>query len=155
MKNFFSKYKIQTIFFSIVIGVLIVMFLLLYPLYSSKGNSEYGNRLDGIKEVKISDDQIKNIKLNIEENLSTEEVNINLSGKILNTVIKLNVDENIDTSLEYLESITTLLDEEQVNYYDIQYFVVQDSINLIGLKNKLSDSISWSGSKEVKNEEEE
>ena len=55
MKKLWKENKIVILFAIVVTLILLVLFLMIYPLYSTRSGNEYGDRLEGIKEVAIND----------------------------------------------------------------------------------------------------
>ena len=113
-----------------MIVVLVCFFIILglglsYILKSSDTNV-YGNRLDGISDVKITKKMKTNMEASVKEFEKVSDVTVNVHGKIVYFDITFTDEASIDdaknTSIKCLE----LFEEEYLNYYDIQFLIVND-----------------------------
>lgn len=147
MKAFFNNHKKLIIIIGIILVILIVLvglFSLIAPDYRK---SLYGNRLESIKNHKISSQKIDNLKDDVKSLKYVSDIDYNLKGKIMNFVIT--VDQN--TSLENAKKVGTKiledLDKNEKENYDIQVFIVtddkSDNYPVIGYKHKISDELVW------------
>lgn len=127
MKKF---YKENRVFCILMIVVLVCFFIILglglsYILKSSDTNV-YGNRLDGISDVKITKKMKTNMEASVKEFEKISDVTVNVHGKIVYFDITFTDEASIDdaknTSIKCLE----LFEEEYLNYYDIQFLIVND-----------------------------
>ena len=153
-----SKKKYKTIIFivAIVIIAIIVFFTLKSFLYPSDTKSVYGNRLNGIEDVKITSDKKTAVINRIKTESNVTEANVEVQGKII--YIFVTVNKNIDKEgLEGLfeDSLTVFSDDEK-SFYDFQFFGTNDEskFKVIGAKSKQSESIAWKYSSEVEENEE-
>ncbi|HOO68156.1 MAG TPA: hypothetical protein PLC53_02175 [Bacilli bacterium] len=159
--NFILKNRLYIlIFILLVVGVFAFITLKAY-LYPEDENTVYGDRLDGIEDVEITNDRLDEIVSKIKENEGITEASVNIQGKIINMNMIATLEDN---SIEAMEELsTTLLEnfsEEEIAFYDFQVFVQNKTANynLIGYKNKKNDSFSWSSDlivSEVEDEVEE
>lgn len=122
----------------------------------------YGNRLDGIKDVEITDTKKKEIVDFIKEDETLVDASINIQGKIVNISIKVTKEENtIDKMKEKSKGILEKFTKEEIAFYDFQFFIKNEdgNYNLIGYKNKKNGDISWVSDEIIseveKNEEEQ
>lgn len=145
--NFINKNKKL----SIIIGVLALLFLILIiifiiKIFGTNSNGVYGNRLEGIEEYEIKDNQIDSIKSNIKKTDGVEEVEYNLQGKIVKFTVKIK-----EMAIEDAKKLVDLivLSKKQVKYYDVQLLVLSDdeSYPLFGYKNKSSADYTFTYNK--------
>lgn len=121
----------------------------------------YGNRLDGIENVLITDEKNNEIIDFIKEDENVSDASILVQGKIVNISIKLSSKDNtIDKMKENSIKIIEKFSEDEIAFYDFQFFIKNEeaNYNLIGYKNKKNEAISWVSDEivgEVDNEEEE
>lgn len=125
--KFVKKHKIT----SFVIAIYIVAILFIYFIYNlfigSNGLPEYGDRLDGIENVLITDQQYNDIKSKIEESEIVLKVDEPfLSGRILNVMITVGDNAELGKSKELSDIVKASLTEDQNNYYDIQVFIIKN-----------------------------
>ena len=120
-------------------------------------NAVYGNRLDGIDNVLITDDKVNEVVNFIKEDNSISDASIHIKGKIINIIIKVSKKENtIDKMKEKSKDIIEKFSKDEIDFYDFQFFIKNEdgNYNLIGYKNKNNEGISWS-SDEINSEVDE
>ena len=147
--KFIKEHKFKLIIGVIILVVLIVGLILLKNLlFSTSDGPIYGNRLDGIEDVEIADERFTEIESNLLVNDGVETADVYLEGKLINILIdvkELSIDESKTILNKTLESFS----DEEKEFYDIQYFVTEESdpeselYPIIGYKNKLSNIIVW------------
>jgi len=151
MKKFWKNNKIAILFMSVIIIMIIILALLIFPLYSSRSGSVYGNRLDGIKDVAIAKGVSSNIKKSYEDTGKVEKVTTSLKGKIYNILVYVNDGVDLNEFIDFSSEILSNFAEEQLKYYDIQFFLISSSEGnektIVGYKNKDSESISWTNNR--------
>ena len=106
----------------------------------------YGNRLDGIENVEITDKKEKEVIDFIKEDENITDASIRIQGKIINIIIKAKDKKNtIEKMEEKGTKIIEKFSEEEIKFYDFQFFIKNEeaNYNLMGYKNKKSEEISW------------
>ena len=143
--NFIKRNKLLSIlmllFILIIIFGLVMVKIIVFPSFST---DKYGDRLNGIESVKLSDSKFDDIKsTEVSEGFNINKVE--LSGKIVN--IYVNVTGEIDkaTVRDNSNKLLEKFSEEELKYYDIQVFVTGESdiFPMIGYKNKISEGLHW------------
>ena len=147
--NKFLNFIKKNITLSILLLIFILIFILglvaikviIFPSYST---DKYGDRLENIDTVKLTDSRFEEIKTSIE---SVDGFNIKkfeVSGKIVNIYVDV-VDFDVKVSKERAQEIISKFSEEELKYYDFQVFITgnSDSYPVIGYKNKNSESLHW------------
>jgi len=151
LKKIWKNNKIAVLFSIVLILILVIVFLMIYPLYSTKSGSDYGNRLDGIKNVAIEDSINNDIKSYFKEDERIEKVTTNLKGKLYNVVLITKNDVPTNEIVDKIPEMFNKFSEEQLSFYDFQVFITtkigKDEKTIIGYKNKKSESIVWSNNK--------
>ncbi len=146
--KFIKKHKVLFI----CLGVLIILFVIAFIgikniIYPDDSKSKYGDRLDGIENVKISDDAISKIKEEIGKNEGFSDVKYELTGKTVKIFVTVDDTVDITKSKSSSEAILSNLTDEQKAYYDIQYYVTCSGENelypIIGSKHKTSEAFVW------------
>jgi len=137
----------------VVLGILLIIFIVLVIfivklfIYPTDGPI-YGNRLDGIKDVKINDNKANELESNLLSKDNVKSAKMYVQGKIINILIDV---ETIDVETAKKIFVDTLeeFSKEEKEFYDFQYFITNssdkdsDSYPVIGYKSKTKDSISW------------
>lgn len=147
--KFINKHKVGiiSIIVIIIIGVL-TYFALKSMFIIGNDKGKYGNRLDGIENVKITDEQIKKMISELEEKKDINSVKYDLEGKLIYIVLEVSNETAVDVSKGYANKILEYFDDEQKSYYDMQVIVKSDSEEsevypIIGAKHKTSTSFIW------------
>ncbi len=127
--------------------LLIVLIIMSIQLFIGGSSSKYGNRLDGIKDVKIADDTYKGVKEEVEETGEVESIDIRLQGKIVYTTIVLKSETSTDKAKEIASATLDNYSEKELKYYDFSFFLkwnTEDGETVItGNKHHSLDEISW------------
>lgn len=151
MKKFYKENRVFSVLMLISITcVLIIFTLLILYFFKGQGTNKYGNRLEGIKEVKIANKKIKEFETKLKEEKGIKESSLNIQGRIIYIIFKINkessITEGINASLKSLE----LFSEEEREYYDFNFLVDKEEkeedekFPVSGYKNVKSANIVWS-----------
>ena len=137
--KFIKKHKIEFIALLVMIIICVLGYFAVKPLLGNDSN-KYGNRLDGIEEVKISDEQINKMISELEDKKDINSVKYDLQGRLIYIILEV--------SKGYANKILEYFDDSQKSYYDIQVIVKSDSEEsevypIIGSKHKTSTSFVW------------
>ncbi len=150
MKKFgqFLKKNKHTVIVGIICLVLIIfVFVVKFTFFPNEGTAIYGDRLDGIEEVEIKEDQQEEIKTNLEDREEVSSASVSIAGRILNVIITVNDDVSLDTAKSLTDSIDSALEEDQKDYYDTQVFVQKTnddaSFPIIGYRHQDNDTYTW------------
>ncbi|MDD3186961.1 MAG: hypothetical protein PHD02_00600 [Bacilli bacterium] len=137
------------------IAILIFLILMIFAgvgLYKiiipDSGESLYGNRLDGIESVPISEETISEIKSEIIATEKVETVEYDLKGKLANFMITVKADTDKVSAEALTDKILSNLTDEQKDFYDIQIFLAtteeSEIYPIIGYKHTTSLNFTWS-----------
>lgn len=123
----YIKKHVLTIFF---IFVWIVIVVILFALYKSSidqsGAPVYGDRLDGIEDVPITDEQIEKISNEImNESFVLKVTKPYLSGKIFKVIVTVADGAEEKESKALANTVTDVLTDEQKEFYDIEFYVTK------------------------------
>lgn len=147
MKNFIKNNKVTVVAFIICVIFVILVFAVKLTFFPNEGTAIYGDRLDGIEEVEITDKQQEDIIKSLEDKDEVKEVSCDIKGRTLNVLITVNDDVELDPAKALTSSITDNLEENQTSYYDIQVFISKDNDDtrfpIIGYKHQNKDGFSW------------
>lgn len=145
--NFIYKYRIViALVFLLIIGVFGFITVKQY-LYPDDKLTVYGNRLDGIDKVKITDEKKNEIIKMIKEKAGIKDAKIDIQGKIINVSITASEKENTKEEMQKLcTEILLKFSSEEIKFYDFQFFIKNEDLNynMIGYKNKISEEVSYS-----------
>ena len=142
--NFIKRNKKLLVVITVFLVALVAGIQLKNILYPS-GGAIYGNRLDGIEEVKLAKDLDKQIQEKLKELVS--KVEVRTSGRIINITLIVNPDISSSVAKDNSKKIFELFAEKQLNYYDIQVFLKKETdatdFPIIGYKHQNKDGFTW------------
>lgn len=155
MKKLINELKESKYTTIAIIGFLcfIVLIAIVYNLVMpSTGEPVYGNRLDGIDSVKITDSDLRELEEKFEKNTNVELAKVSISGKTVNAIITVSSKTSVNNAKKLSKVLLDELDEDQIDFYDLQIFIKsEDEKNkkfpIIGYKNIKSEAFSYSYSK--------
>ena len=142
--NFIKRNKKLLVVITVFLVALVAGIQLKNILYPS-GGAVYGNRLDGIEEVKLAKDLDKQIQEKLKDFVS--KVEVRTSGRIINITMIVNPDISSSVAKDNSKKIFELFAEKQLNYYDIQVFLKKETdatdFPIIGYKHQNKDGFTW------------
>ena len=158
------KNKRFVIFLALFI-VFIVCLLILGGIFVPGHGSNYGNRLDGIKEVGFDSKAQDKVVNSIKKDDKVKTAKINVHGKIVNVIFDVNKDVSIDDSRAIANASLEKFSKKTKEFYDIQFLItktdeegeevqvqkedgktateIKKSFPIMGYKNAKSDRIVW------------
>lgn len=147
MKKFYQENRIFIIMMAVVlICLVIIVSLLLIYFYKGNNKSNYGNRLDDIKEVPITDKKISELENKIKEIAKVEDCRVRLSGRILYISITFEAGADLITSEGKAATLLNEFSDEEKKLYDFQFTIKEnkeDGFILSGAKSKNNATLVW------------
>ncbi len=154
MKDFFKKIKSwanKNKGFAIIIALGFILFLILliifFQMLIGGSSDKYGNRLDGINKVKISNKTFEEVKKEVTDTELVEEVSTRLQGKIVYMTITLKSDTSKDKAKEIASATLDNYSEDELKFYDFSFFLrwkgEEGDTVVTGNKHHSLDSITW------------
>lgn len=150
MKKLMKENK--PIFFMIVIVIvcaIISVALLFKYFYFGNGGTKYGDRLDGIDKVAITDSKRLDVEAKAKESKGVSNAEVLVTGKIIYIRISFDTTASLvdaqSTAVKLLEEFS----DEEKNFYDIQFTLVQDATDnsagfkIMGAKNVNGSNLVW------------
>ena len=155
IKKMYNKHKFLFVSCLIAFVLFIIILLFFITLLMEGSSNKYGSRLEGIEDVKISNDMLDTIT---DEIISKEEINdckIRIQGKIINVIITFNSDVNVSKAKEVAVSTLSSFSSEQLEFYNVEYFLTREENGeedtpyvITGNKHPLVDHIGWTNNGE-------
>lgn len=147
MKKFIKNNKVTTIAFIICVIFIICIFMVKLTFFPNEAKAIYGNRLEGIDKVEITEKQQNKIVSALEKKDEVKKASSDIRGRILNIVITVNDETSLDQAKALSTTITENLKKDQLSYYDIEVFIKKNSDDasfpIIGQKHQNKDSFSF------------
>lgn len=134
----------------IAIGIFLLFVILLIPikmaLFPNSGKAIYGDRLDGIEKVPISNKTSANLKDKFKED-AVRDVTYRISGKTVELIITVAPEVSVDTAKKYGSKSLEVFSEDERKFYDFQIFVTKEETSnefpIIGYKHHSKSSLTW------------
>ena len=147
IKNWTKNNKGFTIIIVLAFILVIILGVIFIRLLSGNSSNKYGNRLDGIEDVKITKKVYTGVEEEVMATEAVEEVTTRLQGKIVYTTIVLKSDTGVDKAKEIASNTLDNYSEEQLKYYDFSFFLKWEKedgmVVITGNKHTNMDSITW------------
>lgn len=161
MKKFIRNNKAICFMLLIIIACFIMIVALLFKyFYFGSGGSKYGNRLDGIETVEITDNKKEEVVNFIKESKGVEDATVTVTGKIIYIRIVLAAGTNIDAAkAAAVKTIDKFSDEEKA-FYDLHYTLVcaksekDEGFTIMGSKNINGTNLIWNNNNATTSETE-
>lgn len=147
IKKWIKNNKGFTVIIVLALVLIIILGVIFIRLLSGNSSNKYGNRLDGIEEVKIAKKVYEAVEEEIMATEAVEKVTTRLQGKIVYTTIVLKSDTGVDKAKEIASNTLDNYSEEQLKYYDFSFFLKWEKedgmVVVTGNKHNNMDSITW------------
>ena len=148
LKSFYKRNRVYSILM-IISTICIIAILVGVVVYFLGQTSKdvYGNRLDGIEKVKISDSKQKEIEDSIKANEKVKDVEVDIRGKLIYIIITLNEGTHADAE-SVCQASLEVFDENLKEFYDIQYVVdnngeTEENFPIMGYIKSGNSVITW------------
>ena len=147
VKKWFKKNKGLSVVLLLTLILLIFIIVIFVKLLVGNSSNKYGNRLEGIEDIKIEQDTYNSVESEVMDTELVEDVSVRLQGKIVYTTIVLKSDTSKDKAKEIASNTLDNYTEEELKYYDFSYFLKwegEESDTVItGNKHSKLESITW------------
>lgn len=155
MKELIQNHKRLAIAIGVSLVLLLIILVFFIMLLVGGSSNKYGNRLDGIEEVEISNDELDTIAIEMKEKDGVSDASIRIQGKIINVILTFNSDIDSKKAKEIATSTLESFSEEQLDFYNVQYFLTRESKGeddtpyvVTGNKHPSLDEIGWTNNGE-------
>ena len=147
IKKWINRNKGLAILLLLTIIFVIILLIIFIELLVGGSSNKYGNRLDGIDKVKISNETYESVKKEVEDTELVEKVETRLQGKIVYTTIELKDGITVEKAKEIAVNTLDNYSEDELKYYDFSFFLKwkgeeKDTV-ITGNKHHNLDSITW------------
>lgn len=149
--NYIKKHKLSA--FVILVYIIVVGFAyFIYKLFiGSSGLPVYGDRLDGIENVPITEEQKENIVNNIsQKDFVLKVTKPYLKGKILKVIVYVADNADMMASKQLDSLVTGALDADQIAFYDVELFLTKNYNCTLEATGKMDEDGNFVGDVDVK-----
>ncbi len=148
IKDLWMNNRVLFVLCIVVIVCFIIIGVVCANLFFGNSSSVYGDRLEGLSEYPVTEEEKEAIITSIKENEGIKEVEVRTQGKIIYIRIELQ-DVTIDRAKEIAVASLGEINEEKKAMYDIHYTLVSDETStsgefiIMGAKNINRSQIIW------------
>ena len=149
--NVIRRHKGLAIVGGLSLILLVILLIIFSRMIFSTGKGEYGDRLNGIVQVKES--LLSEVKESLESQDQVEKASIRIQGKIIYTTFYVTANTSKDKAKEIASKSLEKYSEEIVNDYDFEFLIHQNlevkeneedkSYTIAGTKHPNKEKISW------------
>lgn len=144
--KYIRRNKLMIIGIAALLAIILLLLFIKNTFFGGEEGAYYGNRLDGIENVKLSDSVQKDVEALFKED-GVSKVSVRLAGKIVEIALTVNADISSSAAKTYGEKALTVFSDSQKTYYDFQIFIQKENDSpefpIIGYKQKNRGTISW------------
>ena len=154
MKSFLKNHR-YTIILVLIFALLALLGLKVKDiLIPDEGKATYGERLKNIDKHPLTDEIYQKVDDVFKDNKNVLKIEHRQQGRILNYYVTLDDKVSIKDAKAIGDKLVGALDEDTLGYYSIQIYMQKNDAALnnfpiIGLKDPLSDKISWTKDREI------
>lgn len=146
-----KRHKGLAIIGGLTLILLVVIFAIFSRMIFSTGKGEYGDRLNGLKEISksVTDEVISETK-ELDEVI---DIKVRTQGRIVYTTITFTKDTSKDKAKEIAAKTLEHYDEDTMSNYDFEFLVTQEeqlddegndkAYTIAGTKHPEKEKISW------------
>ena len=154
MKRFIKRHRYTCILLLFFILIVILGLKVKEVLVPDEGKATYGERLKDISKYPISNEIYDKVDKEFKENDKIKKISHRLQGKILNYYLTIDDKMSVKDAKGLGDKLLTYFDEDLLSYYSIQIYLLKEdeSLNnfpMIGLKDPLAKSISWTKERDI------
>ncbi len=143
VKGLISRHKVLAIICLITIVIIAILSYVFLSVLIN-GNNKYGNRLDGIEEIEISDERISGLEEELEGRDEVSSASVRIQGKIIYINIVFNNDVSLDTAKDIANGTLDSFEDDEESFYDFGFYLTQ-----VGSEDEEGDYFVVTGSKHV------
>ena len=160
MKKFWRQYRIFIILMGIVLLCMIAMGIFAISLFFKSGKDKYGDRLNNVKDVKVTEKMKDTIIAEANKDNNVLDTNVHVSGKIIYITLYLDgVSSVLEAEGKAINPLNAISEDVQKKY-DIQFILIQEKtektpeIKIMGSKNVLGNGLVWNNNTDFTESEE-
>ena len=143
--KFIKKHKSSILGLLVFAAVFAACLILKDVVMFDETEAVYGNRLEGIEEVKVTSKQKSAVSDSLKD--SCRSVNVRVSGRVVNIIIEANPETDLGSAKAMGSTALQEFTDEQKQYFDFQIFVdeseKQEQYPIMGYKQKSRNDIFW------------
>ena len=158
LKNSWNQNRVLFVLTTILIVCLLLILSVVIDYFLGTSKDKYGDRLDGIKSVEVTKNEITKLENKIKEDDKITECEIHQIGKVIYVNIKFNGDITLVEAEGKALNTIELFSEKERKFYDLNYSLLQDAtdsnvgFSIMGTKNVNGTGLVWNNNTPVNEE---
>lgn len=160
IKNLWVENRVLFVLFIVVIICLFIMLAVCVNYFFGSSKSSYGDRLEGIETVRITDEFKNNFLNTMKEDELLKDASLVAKGKIvyISLVFQSNV-TLVEAQSKALSSLMTF-EQQYLDFYDFHYTLKSEKTDtsegflIMGSKNVNGSGLVWNNNTEVETDGE-
>lgn len=160
IKKLWVENRVLFVLFIIVLVCILIMLGVMLKYFFGSSKSSYGDRLNGIKEVEVTDNMKNDFVSQMNEDELIENTTLKTRGRII--YITFTFKDGVSLVEAQSKALASLekFEEKYLDYYDFNYTLkasaTEDSEGflIMGAKNVNGSGLVWNNNTEVVKEEE-
>ena len=160
LKKFWVENRVLCVLFIIVIICAFLILGVCVKYFFGSSKSSYGDRLNGIEQVEITE-EIKNNFINrVKEDEAILDVSLDVKGKIIYISMTFQNTLTLEEAKARANNSVSLWEEKYLSFYDLNYIIKQEENDenkgflLMGARNVHGNGLVWNNNSEVTQSEE-
>ena len=143
-----KKNKFTTIVFFIFLVLFIIGWIAFGLVMPKTGKPVYGNRLDGIEKVQVTDTETNDLIKELKEKKYVTTASTHVSGKIINVLFEVEKGTSKSKAKSLKDEVLKAFTDDQKKFYDIQLFITNENKDakgypIIGYKNSTDKNFAF------------
>lgn len=160
IKKSWKENRVLFVLTMILILCLCLILIVAVDYFLGSSKDKYGERLDGIKEVEITEQKRKDIEKKISEDETILNCKVNQIGKMIYVTLTFNDTITLVEAEGKALNTLTQFSEKELAFYDINYTLIQEStetnagFTIMGSRNVNGSGLVWNNNTPVTDKEE-
>ena len=153
--KFYKEHRVFTILMSIVIVCVVLIATVLFRLFYDSKKGKYGDRLEGIEKVQLTEKKLDDIESKILAEKDVLVAECRVQGKIVYITISFDGPETLVEAQTTAQKTIEFFTEEERAFYDFHFTLKKSSTEndegflISGAKNKNGSGFSWNNNRPV------
>ncbi len=154
MKKYFKNNRVISLLLGIIIlSVIVIIVFSLKYFYFGNGQTNYGDRLGGIKEVTINAERKKTLVTKFESDKLVKKSTLDVVGKIIYIVVDFETKASLIEAQSKAVAMLEEFSEKEEAFYDFHFTLKQvassgnDGFVISGAKNVKGTNLVWNNNR--------
>ena len=153
MKKLWNNNRVLFFLLIILLVCFIAIVVVASTFFYSKNSSKYGERLVDIEKHPVTSEIKDGFKETLQKNTSVKNVTFDVIGRVIYVNISFDEKIKLEAAQKLVTDSLSILTEDIMGYYDINFILKSDNFVIIGAKNAKNTEVVWNNNRVVEEEE--